>query len=936
MSVKDFQTFITSDPQLQSFGCVGGQVNLLELDGDAGSKRKGRGGQMVQNRVALVMDGEQCLDRLYGGYFPDWSCGGQWRNTMAYLSTLFGRMHQANLHLAIFFNGAIEPSRFKEWRHRQGQIKSHVKQVLRHLSRRMTPPPKAFWVPPCGIHSMLRLALRSMNLPVLSSLEDHYHEVMAFCWDNGYHGVLSDDGEYAMFNPPRFFSAHNIKLSFQHDLLTLEFNLDEVAKSLDLNPNRFSLLGALLGNHILTPHDLCDFHERIVPELKLAKAKDKSYKVGFDRVIRAVVNYIRTIQSAEDLEAIATDVFGSPKDPRLRKLREAIKYYFNGSKEGYLKQKPKKAKKGDRKKRDCIKLASEEEEEAAEKKKMMAATTSTTTTTTKDAHTDLVERIALDLDQLDLAEAVEKVKQQLDQSEEHKCESNDDEDEDDDDDDEDDVIVEGSEEASMSVVQALASGVEVAPSEGGKYPVNKEKEGGDKVVKPINIPEPPNDVRRTAVDRHRQGQMSPLVYQLLTRGEIKLPVLLENEQSEDIPLVHHFYQPLRRNVYAILYNKHHARFNRRQVEDHVKGMRRKASELNRQAKSAAITEEERKEMHEKADLLMKQAADTKLMPAPDYTVREWLPYDNYEKPEAVEAVELPWAVPTVQRLWFGSAVEDKQKRLRCFLTCLHCDEVKPLLVQSSVPQHVLLMACVLRYMMTASKFPVLRKPELDAFLATAFSPELADVNYLADMKLEMVTIRGVQLATLFMQGIEMAILANDACGAPIPLGLCLPWTFFDGKLFHAKLLKATSARNLMELCDGRMEIVCQVERTRAAILHGLVPPTPSQATMGPVGRGRGVPMGGRVGGGGQLIVGGAVVGQWGDGQQHPMPLRQPFKNGAQKKRNKNKGSAAKKKSAATAKQQSVDKNDESVEEEDHNILQRDNEAASPINGEVEE
>ena len=43
----------------------------------------------------------------------------------------------------------------------------------------------------------------------------------------------------------------------------------------------------------------------------------------------------------------------------------------------------------------------------------------------------------------------------------------------------------------------------------------------------------------------------------------------------------------------------------------------------------------------------------------------------------------------------------------------------------------------------------------------------------------------------------MALLANDACGSPVPVQMCLPWTFFDGKLFHSKLIKATQARNLI-------------------------------------------------------------------------------------------------------------------------------------------
>ena len=107
----------------------------------------------------------------------------------------------------------------------------------------------------------------------------------------------------------------------------------------------------------------------------------------------------------------------------------------------------------------------------------------------------------------------------------------------------------------------------------------------------------------------------------------------------------------------------------------------------------------------------------------------------------------------------------------------------------------------------APSFPVIRKPELDAFLATALAPELRDQQFLDDLTLEVVTLRGVKLGTLFMQGVEMALMANDACGAPVPLQMCLPWNFFDGKLFHATLIRAAKSRNLLDLCRGRIETV---------------------------------------------------------------------------------------------------------------------------------
>ena len=146
----------------------------------------------------------------------------------------------------------------------------------------------------------------------------------------------------------------------------------------------------------------------------------------------------------------------------------------------------------------------------------------------------------------------------------------------------------------------------------------------------------------------------------------------------------------------------------------------------------------------------------------------------------------------------------------------------------------------------------------------------------------------------YMQGIEMALFANDACGAPIPGQMSLPWMFFDGKLFHSKLRRAETARNLMELCSGRMEIVYAVERMRGAILHDMVPqyaaapaPPPAAAASpfaaaqaaaaaaaavyaAAAGANRAAAMQHhhlqqlqQQQRGGRLVVGGSVVGQWG-------------------------------------------------------------------------
>ena len=111
--------------------------------------------------------------------------------------------------------------------------------------------------------------------------------------------------------------------------MTTEYVIDGIAKSLDLNPNRFEMVAALLGCHILPVSDLTEFHQKLVPEL--IQAQDGKYKVGFERVIRAVVNYVRALPSIEDHDTIANDVFGNEKDPRVKKMKESVKYFHKGT-----------------------------------------------------------------------------------------------------------------------------------------------------------------------------------------------------------------------------------------------------------------------------------------------------------------------------------------------------------------------------------------------------------------------------------------------------------------------------------------------------------------------------------------------------------------------------------------------------------------------------
>ncbi|WAR26221.1 F120A-like protein [Mya arenaria] len=323
--------------------------------------------------------------------------------------------------------------------------------------------------------------------------------------------------------------------------------------------------------------------------------------------------------------------------------------------------------------------------------------------------------------------------------------------------------------------------------------------------KEVELPPVSTDIMRIASERHQKGMMSPWVYQLLTQAEIKMVVSLEDEGNRELPTSMDLFRPIRQTVYSVLLN------------------------LNK----------------------LKIIHDNQLQE----TVKEWVVRRvGSQKPsfDLVMARPVDWKTPSIERMWLGQQPDDKTRRLRAFLTCMHSDT--PLMLNTNyVPQHLLVLCCVLRYMLEYGR--ILQRQELDAFLAMSVSPLLEDVQTMQDLKLPSVNPRGVALAALFMSGVEVAQFANDVCGAPVPWNMICPWQFFDGKLFHFKLLKAKNNTPLVDMCDG--------QGGRGMNMNYMGPPEMG-GPPNPQGRGRGIlgrsPVDGR---GGQLEIAGVVVGSWG-------------------------------------------------------------------------
>lgn len=831
MGVQDLQTF------LESPNVTGGTVSveLLKVARNVVSKQNGRNKKQKESLAggphlfSLVVDAECCIDRLYGGYFSDWVSGGEWKRMVQFLSVLIETVQTGKIELVFFFNGSLESERMREWVASQLKARQNINLVLKHINSKGTPPPKVWWVPPTGLRTALRMAMRHLGLTTVTSMDDHRQETIAYLRENSLHGLVADDAEYAVFDPPRYFSASHLKLTYKGMVETKEYQLSQLAKSLDLPRERFCLLAALLGNYMLTEQDLSDFYARLGLDPNNLKA---------EVLVKTVASFIKTLDSSDNLDSVASEVFGAAGDKRSSKLKQSVQYYMNGTKEGFLNYRPPtdqtKSKgdepvpvqevtngvreNGDSSELDTSKFASETVESEQESRRAYIEATAT----------------------LNLSSEVK--------SESSPTKEN--------------GIGEDHQEEKENIENGTVNGMSQHPLPNGTaQPSSGASTGPSSVavsslapdLKVPPLPPVPPEVMRTASERHQKGLMSPFICQILSHGEIMLPMLMEDELHKELPSIHVFYRPVRQMVYAILFNLHHHQY-------------------------LANKSKKEKDSLEKTEV-------------PELVVKEWLwsKGNQYHTPNLVKAEEIGWAVPTIQRLWFGSTIDDKRRRLRAFLTCMRSDN--PLILNTSyVPQHLLVLACVLRYIMSSPE-KVLRRHELDAIITQAVSPELMDIQYLQELQLPLVTTRGVQLATLLLAGIETALLVNDACGAPVPWLMCCPWLYIDGKLLQHHLARASACKNLRELCGHRLDQAVKVERMRQAVLEGLDVqfarnPIPTLANAagairmpnmlpggliggpgsGIVGRGAGrggllrrpVPPGG-----GQLEVAGLVVSSWG-------------------------------------------------------------------------
>uniref|UniRef100_A0AAQ6ACX5 Family with sequence similarity 120C n=1 Tax=Amphiprion ocellaris TaxID=80972 RepID=A0AAQ6ACX5_AMPOC len=806
----------------------------------------------------ILIDADSGLQRLYGGYQTDWVCGGEWNAMLGYLAALSQAcLYQGGLELVVVFNGTLGKERWPEWARRAQGQRQTAQLIVNHVGSKATPPPRAWFLPPACLSHCVRLAMFRFRVRVVQTLEDHHQEVLSLYRDYGFAGLIAQDSEFALCNVPAYFSSHALKLSWNgKNLTTHQYLLSEAARQLGLKTQHLPCFAALLGNHILPDEDLAAFHWSLLgPEHPLASLKVRAHQLVLppcEVVIKAVSEYVSSIKDLGNLDAIARDVFKqsqSRMEDKVERFKKAVEYFSAASK-------PRSPNMGPSSfisfNISITSLSSPPSTLYFSFSNLVsfplppqfpppqvpglkppypnapygpgsAPLFQTPQPPPQDCNDSLTGKMGFSdwsapYDSTQGGNRLPNHHTGTQSGPSPSPSSSSDGDEPND----SNFISEAVTFASCSLLSHLTdkpSRWEDPAGRGGSASGDGSQGNGSGSNIPsllsmatrshMDITTPPlpqvsAEVLRVAEHRHRRGLMYPQIYHILTKGEMKMPVCIEDECNSELPPASLLFRAARQYAYGVLFS---------------------LAETHRRLERLA---------------LRKRAP----LEVPPVIVKEWSSgkAKSALTPELVPALCFrEWTCPNLRRLWLGRASEDRSRRTRAFLACLRSD-CPALLNPAQVPQHLLLMCCVLRYMMQWPGGRILQRHELDAFLAQAVSSQLYEPDQLQELKVEKVDARGVQLAALFMAGVDTALFINDVCGQPLPWEHCCPWGFFDGKLFQSKLARAARDRAaLLDMCEGQEELVSKVEKMRQAILEGInlsrppppPPPLPPPAFLPP-------------------------------------------------------------------------------------------------------
>ncbi|XP_042523671.1 constitutive coactivator of peroxisome proliferator-activated receptor gamma isoform X2 [Dipodomys spectabilis] len=262
---------------------------------------------------------------------------------------------------------------------------------------------------------------------------------------------------------------------------------------------------------------------------------------------------------------------------------------------------------------------------------------------------------------------------------------------------------------------------------------------------------------------HHVHAESYLVYNIMSSGEIECSNTLEDELDQALPSQAFIYRPVRQRVYSLL------------------------------------------------------LGDSKDGASTDPVVKEWFVYPGnpLKHPDLVRPLPMtvPGGTPSLEVLWLNLEPAAQNQRLDTLLACFNLSSSREELQTVESPLRAL--CCLLIYLFV--QVDTLCLEDLHAFIAQALCLQGKSTAQLANLQLDYISPRAVQLGSLFIRGLTTLVLVNSACGFPWTMSAFMPWNVFDGKLFHLKYLQSEKGYAVEVLLEQNRSWLTRFQNLKAVV-----------------------------------------------------------------------------------------------------------------------
>jgi len=839
----------------------------------------------------IVVEGWSCLRSVYGPHM-DFICGGQWQEFRASIRRFVNTFQQANCELAVFFSGGVEDDMRAEWARKKSQNRDTVNMVMQGLRQRGYAPDRKHFLPNETHPQVFRQVLLNCHVKVISTPFSTDKTMVEYAHKHSAYGILANDSDFIMMNAPRYLSLHHLRIS-GNTISTVIIDREKISDCLSLPLSLFPLLSCLLGNDVINYEILEEFHQRLLKDTDEDEGERKKDEKEGIQLVSAVIDFVKNLESEIKMN-ISTNVSTIIKQvlPDSENTEEVEALFLSGL-EQYKESQPKpdeaepipstvvtvsvvekekvKTKPKEKGAAGEAEVSEEVDEADDEEEEEMYEEEEEEEKETVDAVEEITEMIGeakivddgVEEKAVEAAEVTENKEEKVVEEEVAK----------------EDVAKE--EVATEEVAKEEVAKEEVAKEEVGEEKVGVEEVAKEEVAKEevaeekvaekeiaqeevaqeedaqeevkedtsedncedlediedledledmedssteestreddqpqklITVPAITSKVLSSAAAAHGSGTLNTHLYPLMCTGTLSLGPLFEDNKDKDTVSSALLYRTARQRIYGLVFG-----VGRGWVKSDAKRQRSTKIDTQRQ-----VTVKEFIVNGSKKNLV--EGEEVVAMPV--------------HAPNAKQPARKP--TPHIDRLWIGMSAKIQELRRSTLLAIMNSN-IPSFFSPNIIANEYLLVCIVLRYVLTTGN-KVLREYELDAFLATALSPQLHfGPSHLYKITPGRLTSRGCTLAHIFVRGVETLLLANDACNYPINRRFCFIGNFFDGKLFQLKLGQCRAGLSLLDICDGDLGAVDYFRHLRCVVTEELPRSVFASPPLGPMGPPRGVP-----------------------------------------------------------------------------------------------